>query len=143
MDVKIKLIEEKMDRYSNYIRAIRWDKKHDQENIGVEWLLKKMIGAYIKDELVAIGCIGKYYEDNKLKGDISIIMNPNHRKKGVEDKLLSYILKYSKEELKIEKVKATVLKSDMQSVSQYERNDFDFVSFDDRNITFEKKLKKN
>ena len=142
MNLKIKVIKEKMDRYNNYIRAIRWDKNIDQKNIGVDWLIKKMVGAYIDEELVGIGCIGKYYEGSKINGDLTVLVNPNHRKKGVEDRLLSYMLNYSKEELKIEKVKATMLKTDLPSVSQYERNDFDFVSFDDKSITFEKKLKK-
>ena len=40
----------------------------------------------------------------------------------------------------VKKVKVDILKRNLASVSQIEKNNFDFVSFNDKIITFEKKL---
>lgn len=40
----------------------------------------------------------------------------------------------------IEKVKVEILKSNIASITMIENNDFDFVCFDAKKITYEKKI---
>ena len=147
INIQFKKIENRYDKYYSYMKALSWDTGHtysfDNES-GIEWLMQKMIGAYNDNELVALGCIKINYdiEKNEKYSELSSIVDYRYRRKGIADKLLKEMLEYCKE-LNVQKVRVNILKSNMPSVSQIEKNEFDFVSFDDDIITFEKKLINN
>lgn len=144
MNVEYKLIENKFDKYKTYMLAIDWDIDDTympvKERISIEWLLQKMIGVYVDNEVVGLGCIKPYYKDGILNAELSSIIKKEYRRMGFADKLLLHMLEYSKSKLDIKKVTVNILKTNIASISQIEKNEFDFVSFDDKIITFEKKL---
>lgn len=144
MNVEYKLIENKFDKYKTYMLAIDWDIDDTympvKERISIEWLLQKMIGVYVDNEVVGLGCIKPYYKDGILNAELSCIIKKEYRRMGFADKLLLHMLEYSKSKLDIKKVTVNILKTNIASISQIEKNEFDFVSFDDKIITFEKKL---
>lgn len=140
MNVEYKLITNKLDRYSSYLKALTWDTKNTysiDKNIGIDWLIQIMIGAYADNNLVGLGCIRTYYDDMKKYAYLSNIVDNNYRRKGIADRLLIEMLKYCKEQ-NIITVRVNILKNNLSSISQIEKNNFNFVSFDDKTITFEK-----
>ena len=144
MEIQYRKIENSYDKYYSYLKSLTWDKDNTyckNKDAGIEWLIQKMIGAYNEDELIALGSIKKYYdvEKRKIYADLSSIVDFRFRRRGIADHLLKEMLEYCKE-LNVETVKVKIYKNNLPSVSQIEKNDFDFVSFDDKIITFEKKL---
>ena len=129
MKVEYKKIEDKFDRYNIYNEALTWDTKKtfqtDADEINILWLLNIFIGVYNNDELCA---------------EISYIVKPEYRKKGIGNNLIKYMLEYCKNDLNVKMVYVDILKTNKESVSQIEKNDFDFESFDDKIITFKRKL---
>ena len=144
MNVEYKLIDDKYDKYDSYMTAINWDTKNtympSKEKICIEWLIQKMIGVYMNNEIIGLGCIKPYYKDGCLNAELSSIIKGEYRRRGLADKLLQCMLDYCKNNLNVEKVTVNILKTNLASISQIEKNSFDFVSFDDKIISFEKKL---
>ena len=144
MSLEFRKIEDKNDKYYSLLKALSWDLKSTyslDRKMGVEWLLQKMIGVYDDDELIALGCIRKYYDIDEAKSyaNLSSIVDRRYRRKGIANKLLKEMLEYCKE-LDVEMVKVEILKSNKASVRKKKKNDFDFVEFDDKIIKYEKKL---
>lgn len=144
MKVEYKKIDDKFDRYNIYNEALTWDTKKtfqtDADEINILWLLNIFIGVYNNDELVALGSIRKYYNNDNVCAEISYIVKPEYRKKGIGNNLIKYMLEYCKNDLNVKMVYVDILKTNKESVSQIEKNDFDFESFDDKIITFKRKL---
>ena len=144
MEIQFKRIENRYDKYRSYVKSLSWDTNNTysiDKDAGVEWLIQKMIGVYHEEELIALGCIKKYYNIEKKKhyANLSSIVDFRFRRQGIADRLLKEMLEYCRE-LDVEIVKVDILKDNLPSVSQIEKNEFDFVKFDDKIITFEKKL---
>ena len=145
MQIIYKRIENKYDKYFSYQKALSWDTKNtysrEKEITGIDWLIQKMIGVYHEEELIALGCIKTEYDlDKKMKyAYLSSIVDFRFRRCGIANNLLKEMLIYCKE-LNVEKVIVNILKENSASISQIEKNDFNFVKFDDEIITFEKKL---
>ena len=144
MNIKYKIIEDKFDRYNIYSEALTWDTKNtyntNKEKNDLSWLLNTFIGVYNEEELVALGSIRKYFKNDTICANISYIVKPEYRKKGIGNNLIKYLLEYSKNDLDVKMVYVDILKNNKESVSQIEKNDFDFKSFNDKIISFQKKL---
>ena len=142
MDIKYKIIEKTLEKYDTYIKALYWDKDNtyciDKNRIDGHWLVEVMIGVYDDKELVGLGSILPNY--NEKVAYLSSIIKPDYRKKGLASNLLKEMLVYCKDELKIYNVRVNILKRNLTCIDHIEKQDFDFVSFDDKVITYEKKL---
>jgi len=135
-------LDNKIDRYNSFIHALSWDTKHTysiDDNIGIEWLLQKMIGVYDDNSLIGLGSIRNYNLINERYATLAIIVKKNYRKQGIGDRLLKELLEYCKE-LDIELVRVNILKNNKNSLSNVEKNRFNYISIDNNIITYEKKL---
>lgn len=144
MNFEYKRIENIYDKYYSFIKSLMWDTKKTykiDKAVGIDWITDKMVGVYNQTELIALGSIKTFYnlDEKKHYGYLSSIVDYTYRRQGIADHLLKEMLLYCKE-LGIDIVRVDVLKDNLASVSHIEKSEFDFVSFDDSIITFEKKL---
>ena len=112
MNLCFKRIEDKYERYNFGLISIKWDKKHTYSqdgNIGVDWLFQEMIVAYSGDDLVGIGEINPYYEDQVKKARLAVVTNPKYRKKGVASNLIREMLICCRDELQVQTAVADIL----------------------------------
>lgn len=144
MNIIYKKIENKTDKYNSYIKALTWDTKRTyslDDNIGADWLLQRMIGAYDNDKLIALGCISRFYNDEFkiLVADLSLIVHKDYRNKGIADNLLRNMIAYCKE-LNIKQVNANILEKNKISINKAKKYDFNLVDKVDKVLIYEKKL---
>ena len=108
MGIEFKKIENAYDKYYSYLRAMEWDTTKPYnfaDNVGVEWLILKMIGVYNQENLVALGCIRDYYDLDKKKkcANITTFVDYRYIEESIKTKLLSELLSYCKE-LEVEEI---------------------------------------
>ena len=142
MSINYKIIYNSFDKYEIYSTVLKWDKKNtyciNKKEIDNTWMVEKMIAVYNNDELIGLGGILPNYSLNYAS--LSSIIKPKYRKKGIATRLLKEMLNYTKNELGINIVRVNVLKKNLTCINHIEKNNFEFVSFNDKVITFEKKL---
>ena len=112
------------ERYDSYTKVLSWDTKHtysQDDYIGIEWLLQRMIGVYDDKDLIALGSIREYNLINDRYAILSCIVKKNYRRQGIADKLLKELLEYCKE-LNIEKGVIYVLKNTLNEVNINKQN---------------------
>lgn len=144
MELKFKRIEDKHEKYDAHSRALTWDNKHtysQEKSSGADWMFDKMVGVYDADELVALGCITPYFDDEYKRSlaYLSSIVRKDHRRMGISDILLRNMLEYCKD-LNIKKVTVEILKSNKISINSIEKNNFNLKENNDKVLVYEKKL---
>lgn len=148
--------------YIAYLRAYQWDHYkfcfpyglepiHDiiqDDNYGL-YLNHHLIGygtiMSIEEELMSYVPNAKWFknsihlERDVHKAELSIIIHPKFQHSGYGKKLLNYMIEEASK--KYDSAIAWMYKTNKKSISLVENSDFDFLSFSENMIIFEKKLK--
>lgn len=144
MNLSFEVIENSVEKYKIYMTSLKWDTDktysiYDNE-YPMSWIFEKVVSVHLDDELVGIGGIKPCFENNEMYVELSSIVNPEYRRMGIADRLLNFMLEYTKNELNIPIAKVNILKSNIPSIKQIENNNFTFIYSTDNIITYEKKL---
>ena len=142
--MEFKRIEEKMEKYDAYVKALSWDNKNtysQDKDVGLDWMFDKMVGVYEEDELIALGCITRYF-DNECKrsyANISSIVRKDYRNKGISKILLNHLVAYCKD-LEVKTITIEILKTNKISIKSIQNSDFEYKEETDKVLVYQKKL---
>lgn len=169
--IKIYPLNGKDDDYELYNKAYSWDKnntcfigKDSREFFG---LFSQHFAMYKENEFIGYGThnyeihikpniqvildyIGHpddmtvedttVSEPNKIT--LAYIIKPEYRNLGYGKLLVDYLIKTAEKNTCYDFIEVSILKNNLASISLIEKFDFEFKSFDERKIIFQKQLKK-
>ena len=140
MNEKIEFINGIIQRYDAYSETLSWDKRIEK-NDSIEWMMGSMIGGYQDEKLKMMSIINNNYSDvDKKSVVISISKNPDFDDENFELKLLSFVLNFSKYELKAERVYVEILPSYENGINYLENNKYDIYNEKDDLKIYKKEL---
>jgi len=148
--------------YISYLKAYRWDRYKlcfgGQLEPIKDVIIDDNYGLYLHHHLIGYGTIMPIEEDlfwddpeaqwlkNSIhlergdhKAELSFVIHPSYQHKGYGKKLLNYMLNEASKNY--DTAIAWMYKKNTRSLSLVENSDFDFLSFSEDKIIFEKKLK--
>ena len=149
--------------YATYLKAYQWDRYKLCFPCGLEPIESitedENYGLYLNHNLIGYGTI-MVIEEEKLryipnekwlknsihlecgvhKAELSLIIHPKYQHNGYGKKLLNYMIEEANKNY--DSVIAVIYKNNKKSLSLVEKSDFDFLSFSEDQIIFEKKLDK-
>ena len=139
---KIEKIKNTMKKYDIYSRSLEWENSQKEVEIDcVDWIICNMFCAYNDNELVSVGLVNNHYDPNDLNcALVTIRNNPNNQDELIINNLLKTMLEFSKNELNAKSIVFKTKKENLVVIDQIEKDNYDFIKFDDETITFKKKL---
>ena len=160
------------DYYELYSKAYSWDKNNTcffkKETPELLDLFSQHFALYEDNEFIGYG-IHNYHKDitpnikmllsflthpenmtientsiiEPHKISLAYIINPKYRNLGYGKILVEYLINKAQEKTDYDLIEVVILKTNLSSISLIEKLDFEFKSFDEEEIVFQKQIKKN